>query len=173
MEDDLPKDLLAGTSIQPALPPQQNIAHRVLVDRYFDEILNRANFSRADEILAPDFVFRGPSTSHGVDRNGLRQFLEETRIAFSNKHFTELDRISEGDRVALRFRMTGTQDGYFHGIPPLGVAIDVEGCDLITIHDGRIAKVRAFFDLTEIIREFLVPPPVRFIQRLLAGGRST
>lgn len=169
--ENLPNDFLAGTPLQPVPPPQQNIPHRVLVDRYFDEILNRADFSRADEILAPHFVFRGPSTAHGVDRNGLRQFLEETRMAFSDKHFTELDRISEGNRVALRFRMTGRQDGYFHGIPPLGVAIDVEGCDLIYIQDGRVFQVRAFFDLTEIIREFLIPPPVRFIQRLLTGER--
>lgn len=90
-------------------------------------------------------------------------------MAFSNKHFVELDRISEGNRVALRFRMTGTQDGYFHGIPPLGVVIDVEGCDLIYMHNGRILEVRAFFDLAQIIREFLIPPPVRFIQRLLTG----
>jgi steroid delta-isomerase-like uncharacterized protein len=169
--ENLPNDLLTGTSLQPALPQQEVILHRVLVDRYFDEILNRADFSKADEILTPDFVFRGPSTPQGVDQNGFRKFLEETRLAFSNKHFVELDRISEGNRVALRFRMTGTQDGYFHGIPPLGVEIDVEGCDLITIQDGRILKVRAFFDLTEIIREFLVPPPLRFIQRLLTGGQ--
>jgi len=164
-----PNDFLAGTAVQPAPPTQQSIPHRVLVDRYFDELLNRGDFSRADEILAPDFVFRGPSTLHGVDQSGFRTFLEETRMAFSNKHFVELDRISEGNRVALRFRMTGTQDGYFHGIPPLGAVIDVEGCDLIYMHNGRIREVRAFFDLAQIIREFLIPPPVRFIQRLLTG----
>ena len=164
--ENLPTDVLAGTSGKHTPPTQQSILHRVLVDRYFDEILNRIDFSKADEILAPDFVFQGPSTTHGVDQSGFRKFLEETRMAFSNKHFVELDRISEGSRVALRFRMTGTQDGYFHGIPPLGVTIDVEGCDLITIHDGRILQVRAFFDLMEVIREFLVPPPFRFIQQI-------
>ena len=145
------------------------IPDSVLVDRYVEEILNHADFSRADEILAPEFIFRGPSTPAGLDRGGLQGFLEQTRAAFSNKRFTDLERISEAGRVALRFRMTGTQDGVFQGIPPLGVEIDVEGCDLIYIRGGRIAEVRAYFDLVAIVQKFLIPPPVRFVQQILQG----
>ena len=140
--------------------------NNILVDRYLAEILNRADFSRADEILASDFVFRGPSTTEGLDRTGLRLFLEEVRAAFSDKHFTELERISEDARVALRFRMTGTQSGPLRGIPPLGVALDVDGCDLIYIRGGRIVQVRAYFDLMAIVQKFLIPPPLRLLQQV-------
>jgi steroid delta-isomerase-like uncharacterized protein len=145
----------------------------LLIDRYLEEILNRADFSRADEILSPDFFFRGPSYPEGLDRAGLRRFLEETRAAFSDKHFTELERISEGARTALRFRMTGTQDGFFQGVPPVGAEIDVEGCDFIYIRESRIAEVRAYFDLTAIIKEFLIPPPMRFIRQMIRGMQSS
>jgi steroid delta-isomerase-like uncharacterized protein len=162
-------DRSAGTSVVCTRSMPENNSHHVLVDRYLEEILNRGDFSRADEILAPGFMFRGPTNAQGVDRDGLRFFLEEVRGAFSNKYFNELERISEGPRVALRFRMTGTQDGSLRGIPPLGVEIDVEGCDLIYIHNGRILEVRAYFDLMGILSRFLIPPPLRFIQQFLAG----
>jgi predicted ester cyclase len=144
-------------------------AHSVLVDRYLAEILNRVDFSRADEILAPDFVFRSPSHPEGLNRTGLRIFLEEIHAAFSNKHFTELERISDETRVAFRFRMTGKQDGTLQGIPPLGVELDEEGCDLIYIRQYRIAEVRAYFDLLAIVQKFLIPAPVRLIQQILQG----
>jgi steroid delta-isomerase-like uncharacterized protein len=132
-----------------------------LVDRYLSELLNQGDFAKADEILTPDFIFCGPSTRDGLDCQGFMRFITETRAAFSNKQFTELERIAEGDRVALRFRMTGTNDGSFHGMPPMGATIDVEGCDLIYFVDGKISRVRAYFDLMTVIQRFLIPLPVR------------
>ena len=136
-----------------------------VVDRYLAELLNAGNFSNAGEILAPDFVFYGPATPEGLDSEGFRRFIKETRAAFSNKQFTELDRIVQDDRVALRFRMTGTQDGSFHGIPPTGATIDTEGCDVIYIRDGKIAEVRAYYDLMATVQRILIPLPLR-----IAGG---
>jgi steroid delta-isomerase-like uncharacterized protein len=141
--------------------------NRTLVDRYLSELLNNGDFAGAAEILAPNFTFYGPSTRQGLDSAGFMRFIRETRAAFSNKRFTEIDRIVEGDRVALRFRMTGTQDGMFHGIPPTGAAIDVEGCDVLYILDDRIAEVRAYFDLMPVVQQLLTPLPFRIVEGLL------
>lgn len=140
-----------------------------LVDRYLSEFLNSGNFANAHEILAPNFVFYGPSTQHGLDSDGFQRHIKETRAAFSNKRFTELDRIVNGDRVALRFRMTGTQDGAFNGIPPTGATIDVEGCDVIYIDQDKIVEVRAYFDLTPVIQNLLLSLPTRIIGGFLGN----
>jgi predicted ester cyclase len=139
------------------------------VDRYLSELLNAADFSARDEILAPNFKFYGPSARGGLDAEGFMRFIAETRAAFSNKRFTELDRIVEGDRVALRFRMTGTHDGGFHGIPPTGATIDVEGCDVVYILGDKITVVRAYFDLLPIVQNLLVPLPMRIVGGLLGS----
>jgi steroid delta-isomerase-like uncharacterized protein len=141
--------------------------NRTLVDRYLSELLNNGDFAGAEGILAPNFIFYGPSTRQGLDSTGFMRFIRETRAAFSNKRFTEIDRIVEGDRVALRFRMTGTQDGMFHGIPPTGAAIDVEGCDVLYILHDRIAEVRAYFDLIPVVQQLLTPLPFRIVEGLL------
>jgi steroid delta-isomerase-like uncharacterized protein len=141
--------------------------NRILVDRYLSELLNDGDFAAAEEILAPNFSFYGPSTRQGLDSGSFMRFIRETRAAFSNKRFTEIDRIVEGNRVALRFQMTGTQDGMFHGIPPTGAAIEVEGCDVIYILHDRIAEVRAYFDLMPVVQKLLMPLPVRIVGGLL------
>lgn len=138
-----------------------------LIDRYLAELLNAGNFTAASEILAPDFVFYGPSTPQGLDAEGFRAFIKETRAAFSNKRFTELDRIVQEDRVALRFRMTGTQDGTFCGIPPTGATLDTEGCDIIYVRGGRITEVRAYFDLMATVQRILMPLPGKIIGGLI------
>lgn len=140
-----------------------------LVDRYLSELLNAGDFSTAHEILAPNFRFYGPSTRSGLDAGAFMRFIAETRAAFSNKRFIELDRIVDVDRVALRFRMIGTHDGVFHGIPPTGAMIDVEGCDVVYILGDRIAEVRAYFDLMPIVQNLLVPLPMKIVGGLLGS----
>lgn len=138
-----------------------------LIDRYFSELLNQGDFAKAHEILSPDFVFYGPSTTAGLGCQEFIRYIEEMRAAFSNKRFTELDRITQGNRVAIRFRMTGTQNGPFFGLPPSGISIDVEGCDLIVVKADKISEVRAYFDLMAIIQKFLMPPPFRIFGELM------
>ena len=137
------------------------------VDRYFLELLNNGDYAKADEILSPEFVFYGPSSRQGLDNQGFIRFISEMRNAFPNKRFTELDRIADGNRVALRFRMTGTHEGSYLGVPPMGGNIDVEGCDLIRISDGRITEIRTYFDLMAVIQRVITPPPLRIFGEVL------
>jgi steroid delta-isomerase-like uncharacterized protein len=139
----------------------------LLIERYFSELLNHGDFTRVHEILSPDFVFCAPSIPAGLKVAGFRSYVEEMRAAFSNKRFAELDRIVEGNRAAVRFRMTGTQDGPYQGLPALGGSIDVEGCDVILFRDGRIAEVHAYFDLAAVMQKLLMPPPLRMVGELL------
>jgi predicted ester cyclase len=132
-----------------------------LLDRYMGEILNRGDFTNAGDILGARFVFYGPGNALGMDSAAFARYLKEMRAAFSQKEFTELERIVSGDRAAVRFRMTGIQDGPYRGLPPLGGAIDVEGCDLVRVSEGKIAEVRAYFDLMAVMGRLLIPGPLR------------
>jgi steroid delta-isomerase-like uncharacterized protein len=127
--------------------------NNMLIDRYFKELLNDADFGKAREIVTPDFIFYGPSAPQGRTLQGLAQFISELKTGFSDKHFEEIERIVDGDRIASRFRMTGTHDGIFHGIPPTERLSDVEGCDIFYIRNDKIAEVRAYFDFMVLLRQ--------------------
>ena len=58
---------------------------------------------------------------------------------------------SHGDKVAWGWRMRGTMTGPIDppGFAPTGRAMAVDGVDLWTMRDGRIARYRAFYDMND------------------------
>jgi steroid delta-isomerase-like uncharacterized protein len=114
--------------------------NRLLARRYFDEILNSGNFSRAEALLASDFVFRNPPVvARGIDE--FTAAIGSVRAAFPDLRFTIHDEIAEGDKVVIRWTVTGTQRGEFFGRPASGRAIDVSGINIFQITGGKIQEI--------------------------------
>lgn len=56
--------------------------------------------------------------------------------------------IAEGDRVCVRFRLTGTNTGHFMDMPATGKPIKVDALALMTVSSGKVAEVPGQFDQT-------------------------
>jgi len=56
----------------------------------------------------------------------------------------------------MRGMMTGLLDP--PGFAPTGRAMEIEGVDLWTMRDGRIARYRAFYDMNEVARQLGIAP---------------
>jgi predicted ester cyclase len=79
---------------------------------------------------------------------------------FPDLRFDETDtpcRTADGADVA---RMRGTMRGPIDppGFAPAGRAMEVEGVDLWTLRDGRIARYRAFYDMNDLARRLAIAP---------------
>ena len=61
--------------------------------------------------------------------------------------------IAEGDRVAVRFRLIGTNSGSLMGHPPSGKPIDAGALALMTISSGRVVELRAEFDQLGLMQQ--------------------
>jgi predicted ester cyclase len=91
--------------------------------------------------------------------------MREAWVAFPDLRFDETDdpHLSvAGAKVAWRWRMRGTNTGPIEppGFAPTGRAIEIEGVDLWTMRDGRIARYRAFYDFNALaIQLGLAPAP--------------
>ncbi len=59
--------------------------------------------------------------------------------AFPRYTISAQEMIAEGDRVAVRLTIEGTQRGEFLGVEPSGRPITIDGVVLYTVRDGRIA----------------------------------
>jgi len=100
--------------------------NKLLARRYFEHILNAGNFSVADTLLASDFIFRNPPiVAHGVSE--FKAVIASVRGAFPDLRFTIHDEIADGDKVVIRWTVTGTQRSDFLGHPASGKTIDVTG----------------------------------------------
>ena len=75
-----------------------------------------------------------------ADWNGRKQFVVEVIKAFPDIRHHILDIVAEGDKVAIRFNITGTHEGEFQGILATGKKVSVDGTDFLTIIDGKIVE---------------------------------
>ena len=81
--------------------------------------------------------------------------------AFPDMRFEVLDVVTEGDRAAVRWRARGAFDGTkpFEGLQPTGASVEMEGLDLLTIHDGKLVSNEAYTNSMELARQLGALPP--------------
>jgi steroid delta-isomerase-like uncharacterized protein len=121
--------------------------------------------SAMGDLITDDIVWEDPSLpgpARGVA--AVQEFMRGSWVAFPDLRFDETDaphRSAEGDQVAWRWRMRGTMSGPLDppGFAPTGRSMEIEGVDLWTMRDGRIARYRAFYDLNDLARQLAISPP--------------
>ena len=113
---------------------------KAIARRYFEEVLNKGDAAAIGAIVAEDVVFRNPpGVIKGLD--GFRKLVVGLRAAFPDLHFTVEDEIAEGEKVATRWVMRGTQSGTLDGRPNAGKKMEVTGMDIFHITGGKIRQV--------------------------------
>jgi steroid delta-isomerase-like uncharacterized protein len=116
------------------------------------------------DLVTDDVVWEDPALvvpARGVA--AVQEFMRAAWLAFPDLRFDETDhphRTAGGDRVAWRWRMRATMTGPLAppGFAPTGRAMEIEGVDLWTMRDGRIARYRAFYDMSEVARQLGIAP---------------
>jgi steroid delta-isomerase-like uncharacterized protein len=115
-------------------------------------------------LLTDDIVWEDPALpapARGIP--AVQEFMRASWRGFPDLRFDETDTphlTADGDEVALRWRMRGTMTGPVDppGFAPTGRAMEVEGVDLWTLRDGRIARYRAFYDMNDVARQLAIAP---------------
>jgi steroid delta-isomerase-like uncharacterized protein len=71
-----------------------------------------------------------------------------------------VDLIAGGEKVAVRWHMTGTfsGDARFEGAIATGAKIDITGCDVLTVRDGKIVHNDAYMNGMQMARQVGVFP---------------
>ena len=72
--------------------------------------------------------------------DGIKRFSRKLRSAYPDYRIAVEDVIADGDRVAARWTLRGTQRGELLGIPPTGQPTTVEGVGWLRFADGKIAE---------------------------------
>ena len=102
--------------------------NKALFRRAYEELWNRGNLSVADELIAPDFINHAASAGSNRGPESMRWLAAMLRSAFPDLHFTIEELVAEGDIVAGRLTMSGTNEGPLVGMPPPGVRCDRTTC---------------------------------------------
>jgi steroid delta-isomerase-like uncharacterized protein len=110
--------------------------------RVLDEAFNQGRMEVFDEICSPDLVTHDPAAPE--DLRGLPAHKERTqmyRTAMSDLEVTVDDVFGSGDKVAMRWTASGTNDGELAGMPATGQHVEITGTSIDRFDDdGRIVE---------------------------------
>ena len=131
--------------------------NKELMRRFYDEFYNGRNGVCIDKFFSGEFVYHPPdlpaSTMDYADfKRQETQFLE----AFPDLTRDIEDQVAEGDRVATRSIMRGTQKGDLPELPSKGKKIEVRSVVIYRIADGIIVEAWECYDSLSMMMQLEV-----------------
>jgi len=130
--------------------------NKALVRRFFEEVYNRGNLDKADDLLSPDYVDHGVPPGKYAGREGLKRSVAKQRAASSDLHFHIEEQIAEGDKVVTRLIGSGTHDRErFMGLAPTGARITMENIIISRVVEGKIVEERGVRDASRVWQQRL------------------
>ncbi len=128
--------------------------------RFVDEVMHHGRLEVVDELIAPDAVDHAAMPGMPPGREGVKMRMAMLRTAFPDLHLTLDDQVAEGETLANRFTIRGTNSGTFMGMPATGKPVVVTGIDLIRWRDGQIAEHWVQLDMLGLLQQLgVIPTP--------------
>jgi steroid delta-isomerase-like uncharacterized protein len=135
--------------------------NKTIARRLREEYVSTGNSALADELLAADYLYHGPSILQEVrGREAFKQVVAGFRAALPDLRETIEDQIAEGNRVVSRFTFRATHTGELMGAPPTGKQITGQGIEISRIVNGKIVEAWVMFDALDMFQQLgLAPKP--------------
>jgi len=87
-----------------------------------------------------------------------KAYYENFVVGFSDRNFIVKEIFADGDKLVKYWEFKGKHTGNFFGIPATGKDVDVLGCTIAKMKDGKIAEEQDFMDNLEFMRQLGLMP---------------
>ena len=114
-----------------------------IMQRWFDEVWNKQNVDVIDELFAEDGVAGGLANDDGspvIGPKDYKPFQQRFLSAFPDLKVSLEDTVTEGEKIGIRCRVTGTHCGDGIGVQPCNKAVDFGFIGIARIRDGKITE---------------------------------
>jgi predicted ester cyclase len=109
--------------------------------RLYEDVWNGADPSTAAELVHKSYRIHDRELAERLRGPELyRALADGTREAFPDATFAIEDTVAAGDRVALRWTMTGTHEGASFGVEPTGRRVELVGIEIDRFEEGLLAE---------------------------------
>jgi len=123
---------------------------REVATRWFSEVWNGRQDSRIDELMAENVRGTHPAGEF-QGRDGFRQMQRMFLSALPDVHIVVEDIIADGERVAVRWRATGTHTGDGFGFPASNRPFNIQGSSWMRVRDGKAVEGCDTWDLNGLL----------------------
>ena len=140
--------------------------NKVIMQRYFDELMNNGDYSKADEILHQDFIAVAAGGLKGI--NGHKQYRDSVLSIVSDGHIEVQEIVAEEDKAVVFSEWSAIHDkGNFLGVPPTGKKVTFNMVGVYGFKDGKIKSgaVRTLSNQLPVFQQLgVLPSNEEFIQ---------
>jgi steroid delta-isomerase-like uncharacterized protein len=134
--------------------------NKATVRRFLDQVLNEQRHDLAEEFLADNVEFHGPSGSFIGLSEVTTKWLAMMGTAFPDWRSSIIDVVAEGDKVVVRLNNKGTHQGEMEGIPATGKTVNLESIVMYHLTNGKIDDGRNAMDLLSFMQQLgVIPAP--------------
>ena len=95
-----------------------------------------------------------------MNKDAVRGFYQMIHQAFDGPQLTFHEVFSNGDRVVIRFTMTGTHRGDFVGVPATGRDISVDGITVLHFCNGSCVERWSSINMYAWLAQLGAVPPL-------------
>lgn len=128
-----------------------------VVRQFLLEVINKHDAGARPDLVDPAFTayFGGmPPLALGEWKQMAAGFFG----GFPDLSLQIEDEVASGDRVAVRWTWTGTNDGDFMGVPKTGKTVRSAGMGIYQVVDGKIVAEWVFEDMFGIMQQLGADP---------------
>lgn len=122
------------------MAPSDNVKQ---MRRLYERAWNEGDADVVDEVVDDDFVFNRGGVVHEGGADLYKELIDFSRETFPNMEYSLEDVIGgeDGNKVVIRWEMTGTHEGEYKGIPPTGQTVEMEGIEINRFEDGKLVEM--------------------------------
>lgn len=114
--------------------------NKMIVRRFYEEIVNTGDVSRISEVVSDDYAEVMDGKRYLVRAEGAASHVLGVRNTYPDLHLTVDRQISEGEWVATCITARGTHKGEWIGIAPTGRKVAFTGVNVDRVVDGKIVE---------------------------------
>ena len=130
----------------------------IAATKRFGEIVNTGAFDAFPDVVSGGCVDHDPAPGQGSGPEGFRTFFTGLRAAFPDMKVEPQTMVSENDKVAFAYTLTGTHQGDFLGVTATGKSIEVRGMQIGRFEDGKMVERWGSSDELGILKQIGAAP---------------
>lgn len=121
---------------------------------------NRGDLDGYMELYDASVVLHGYGPEP-IDFEGAKEFYGTLLGALSEPHLTIDDALQEGDKVAVRYTLSGTHTGELMGVPATGRSVALTGQSIFRFSGAKVVERRQAADMLGLLVQLgAIPAPV-------------
>jgi predicted ester cyclase len=127
-----------------------------LVERWAREGVAKGDVEVFEHLVSAEAIdHSGPTPARGVE--GFKSRTRAMHAAIKDIEVTVEDLLVDGDKIAWRWKLTGTHYGPFLGVAPTGKRVTLTGINIQRVANGTVVEHWSNADQLGLLRQIQTP----------------